>query len=235
MRHSLISTHFASTSKRRSFAICLALLLALVSRGVLGQTPSGDQGKWSKDSVDISVDQNLNRSIHLKSPDGTVSVVISGIDLRVLRGSSLLATKAYGTASYDFGVNMIGELTWAPDSRSFFVTESDGGQLGFWFSTAYMVSDTSVTKVDISKSPLRAFQKSRLCSQEDLDNANAVGLEWIQPSSRILMAVLAPATTGCKKGVMGFEVDPRSGTVFSTYTRSQLKQKFPSAFSRLHY
>lgn len=123
-----------------------------------------------------------------------------------------------------FGTYVGAEVAWAPDSKAFFVTYSDGGTVGGFHALVYRVDDTGVHKSEPVPPGTRQFRPD--CITHDYPNVGAI--QWGEDSTSLIIAVEVPPHSGCVN--MGtfkaFEVSVADGKVLKEYGQLEAKQVF---------
>jgi hypothetical protein len=203
----------------------VAMLLLCISTGLFSskapdRRTSIEGGGWSSQSISLlntwgALDDNPNRVASFKSPDGKKTVFIHGRSVSIeING------KKYET---ELGDLTNPELGWAPDSNRFFVTWTDGGELGTWHVDVYAISSFGLTKESgVERSARRDFEER--ARQQKLPkgglsaeacSANVVGSKWAGTSDALFVAVLFPNTSRCRwMGHMeGYEIAIPTGKI----------------------
>lgn len=163
-------------------------------------------------------------TIRIPSPDGTKTVTA----VYNLKNDLILLTVAAGTKQFKAKVqgSVGSELTWSPDSKAFFLTYSDAGLGGEYFTLVFYVSEQGLRKVNPSLVVKRAFGYP-VCSHGPT-NANVVGVAWLEGSHRILIAAQVPPLTICDgyNTFKAFELTLPSALVVKSYGQIAAKQSF---------
>lgn len=238
--------------------VCLVLLLPVASSGQINRiakdkhptdcTEKGDsrymvcRGAWSGKTVALfntwmAPDTNPERRLDLPSPDGEKIIWVRGFRVRLRMNG-----KQYWTP---FGNMHDAEVGWAPDSTRLFVTWTESGQLGPWHTQVYNVSETGLVEIPgvtrrvqpdmirrmrrapipqwVDSKELRGMWSTLLYCADD-----AVGSQWLNGSSEILVAALAGPDSGCK--YMGdfvvYRIEVATGKILQTYTAREAQRDF---------
>lgn len=238
--------------------VCLVLLLPVALSGQINRiakdkhptdcTEKGDsrymvcRGAWSGKTVALfntwmAPDTNPERRLDLPSPDGEKIIWVRGFHVRLRMNG-----KQYWTP---FGNMHDAEVGWAPDSTRLFVTWTESGQLGPWHTQVYNVSETGLVEIPgvtrrvqpdmirrmrrapspqwVDSKELRGMWSTLLYCADD-----AVGSQWLNGSSEILVAALAGPDSGCK--YMGdfvvYRIEVATGKILQTYTAREAQRDF---------
>jgi hypothetical protein len=119
------------------------------------------------------------------------------------------------------------ELAWSPDSKAFFVTYSDGGNIGIYHVKVVYVNPTGLRIVEpVGKT--RQLVRPRCFDPEP---PNIAAIKWARSdSSRLVIAAEVPAHSNCAS--MGtfraFEIGVPEGKVLFTYDQIAAKKLFAS-------
>ena len=173
---------------------------------------SVNRGEWSTQAVSLfntwgGLDSNPGRVLSLPSPDGkniiqvrneTVAIFING--------------KAYRTR---LGEKTSAELGWAPDSQSFFLTWTDGGDTGTWHTELYSVTNSGIKQVTGFEQQIRRDFEDRIrhlpmpkeftgtidrhfWTEAEYCEANIVAAQWLNGSHELLISTLVPNVGDCR-------------------------------------
>jgi hypothetical protein len=117
------------------------------------------------------------------------------------------------------------EAAWAHDSSAFFVTYSDGGNIGRYHVLVVYVTDAGIHVIEPVPDGSLLFKPS--CFDPELPNVGAIG--WIgNGSDRLAIAVEVPPHSSCAS--MGtfkaYVIQLPSGKVISTYGQIEAKRAF---------
>ena len=119
------------------------------------------------------------------------------------------------------------EFQWAPDSKAFFLTYSDGGAVGNYEVMVYYPSDEGVETIE----PTSAVEKDFLayypkCAEPETPNLG--GVAWVKDSRRLLVAAQVLPHSNCD--MMGtfslYEIEVPSGKIIKKYDQLRAKSLF---------
>jgi hypothetical protein len=204
-----------------------AVAILLVAFNAFAQTDSpGRTGLWSRSATWIwAVDKPLT----IASPDGKKSVFVQPIHNPDSDATTIVTVRA-NDRSYktQMGSWVNAELAWSPDSKAFFVTYSDGGNVGTYHVKVVYVDDTGLRMTEPVANGRRLFVPTCF----DPERPNVASIEWLgHESSRLLIAVQVPPHSSCAS--MGtfraFEIGLPDGNVVSRYGQIAAKKLFGSA------
>jgi len=130
--------------------------------------------------------------------------------------------QANGTSYSTIGWWVNAEAAWAPDSKAFFITYSDGGNVGTYHVRIFYVTDSDPKVVEPIPDGSILFQPRCF----DLEKPNVGAIKWMGSGSGLLLiAVEVPPHSSCAS--MGtfeaFEIELPSGKVVSHYNQLTAK------------
>ncbi len=185
----------------------------------------------------MAPDSNPERRLDLPSPDGEKIIRVRGFHVRLRMNG-----KQYWTP---FGDMHDAELGWAPDLTRLFVTWSESGPLALWHTQIYNVTQTGLVEIPgvtrqaqpdmiprMRRAPIPEWvdtkEKRAMWSGLIYCADDAVGSQWLNDSSEILVAALAGPDSGCK--YMGdfvvYRIDMATGNVLQTYSEKEAQRAF---------
>jgi hypothetical protein len=163
-------------------------------------------------------------------PDGKKAIVIPPLQNPDSDQAHTVKVRANGREyRTDIGAWVNAEAAWSPDSTAFFVTYSDGGNVGTYHVKIVYVESTGLRMVE----PVPNGDKLLvpICDgQESTPNVGAI--KWMgNDASRLLIAVEVPPHSSCAG--MGtfkaFEIEVSDGSVLARYGQLQAKKLFRHA------
>ena len=126
----------------------------------------------------------------------------------------------------DIGAWVNAEAAWSPDSKAFFVTYSDGGNVGTYHVEIFYVESTGLRIVE----PVPSGEKLLVPTcYGGTETPNVGAIKWMgKDASRLLIAVEVPPHSSCAS--MGtfkaFEIAIPDGSVLASYGQLQAKKRF---------
>jgi hypothetical protein len=206
-------------------------------------SPHGLPGWWSATAIDLidyadsarCYDED-SRNISIPSPDGKTELRLYGDSIRfVYRKASgpTLHIHHFATVGYP------AEISWAPDSNAFYITESNGSIRGFQ-ATIYYGQERRLRELpDISPVIWSAINDHHQCVEIGHDkikyvvDANIAGLRWVENSSRLLLIAEIPVDTPCPRGYFaGYVIALPERTIVARYSPSELMKLYPESIGR---
>jgi hypothetical protein len=181
------------------------------------------RGIFSRSAKDLWVSKRLV----IPSPDGRKSINVDPPRSADYSGPPAVELAANGTSYSTIGYWVNGEAAWAPDSKAFFITYSDGGNVGTYHVKIFYMTDSDPRVVEPIPDGSTLFQPR--CFSPEPPNVGAI--KWMGGSSRsLLIAVEVPPHSSCAS--MGtfeaFEIELPSGKVISHYNQLTAKKLFKS-------
>lgn len=195
--------------------ITIVHMVLLMSISCSSETRSSDQVTWSEQAHSISY-QDRHRLIRVCSPDSSKIVIIDDMNLAVtVQGDTVPGTD-------DIGVSTLAELSWAENSKGFFITESLGGATGEWRVTAFLIRNGEVHRMDIAENAINEFKKTYECKKAE--EPNIFGITWMNGTERILLVAQVPPHSSCPEmgNLMGYIVSVTSGDIIEEIDQKEL-------------
>jgi hypothetical protein len=204
-------------------------------------TPPPEIGYWSSEARIIPntwvYPLYTLTSVKIDSPDHNSSINGEGDDVSVTIGDKTLPTS--------LGKKTDVEVGWAPDSKRFFISWTDGGLVGRWHVEVYDVSAGVLREIKgIEKRPRRDFdqlvrrlprpantlaepeialwESARYCY------SNAVGAQWLKGSDELLVSLTVDPEGDCKQGgeFRVYRVAVPSGTILERFGEEEAHRLF---------
>lgn len=202
--------------------IVRALSVFLIATCALAQGVEGHGGVYSHFAIDIWG----GRVGLIPSPDGKKAISI--LLPRTLGSDQThrVVVRAYGREyRTPIGAWVNAEAAWSPDSEAFFVTYSDGGNVGTYHVKVVYVTAAGIRIIEPIPNGTRLFVPT--CFDPEFPNVAAI--RWTRPdSSLLLIAVEVPPHSSCAS--MGtfkaFEIALPDGSVVARYGQIAAKKAF---------
>jgi hypothetical protein len=190
-----------------------------------------DDGLWSSQATRLdfsegTVDSPGVRHIVVTSPDGRKRLVVKDDEIRVegtdVRPASGISVEVYPLA----------EAQWAPDSRAFFITQSDGGEVGGWDTVVYRVTPSGIKKILITSRVRVDFMKRYNCDVRGEHDGNEIpniaAISWLRGSNDVLLIAEVPPHSSCPEmgKFMGYRVLIGSGKILGRYSAEEVKTRW---------
>jgi hypothetical protein len=187
--------------------ICLAVAVSGLSCAADLPFEKARPGEWARDGKYLwpgptaIADFPLGgRNIAVVSPDSTITLTVRDSEMTV-SGPSV--------TSRSIGIDSLSEILWAPDSKAFAITSSDGGWVGTWTVTVHWRDGRTTNP---SKAALQRFKREFPMCPDEFPNVAAVG--WAQSSRNLRVLVEMPCRSSCPQmcKFRGFVVDSNQRT-----------------------
>ena|SRR3989442_10062516 len=120
------------------------LLLAASTTLLTAAGEAAWAGVWSVEATLLPVPID-HQSIRVVAPDKSRVAIVEDVALKVEAGGKLLG------GLENVGLYRPAELIWSPDSRAFAVTQTDGGAVGTWSVTVFLIEKERVRHMIVSK------------------------------------------------------------------------------------
>ncbi len=195
----------------------LALALAYSSLALGEDRPSG--GVWSKRAIVLPYAGDARRIV-VPAPNNQTQLLVEGITIRVVRAGQPLP------GIENVGIGTLAEVLWAPDSRAFLVTESDGGIVGSWTVRLFLIEGRRIDSRSIAAEVIRQFKKRFRCREPEEPNVGAIG--WSEDSRSALLVAEVPPHSSCPEmgKVRGYRVSVRTGKILEDLTQEGIKTRW---------
>ena len=123
------------------------------------------------------------------------------------------------------------EVAWSPDSRSFFTTESDGGLVGSWYISVYVLSDRSVRRHDYTGCVRRSFRPFVHCDTAEVPNV--AGIAWVDNTTLLVAAEVPPHSSCTNMGqYAGYSISIGAGRILARYSENEVRQRWGTKLGR---
>jgi hypothetical protein len=192
--------------------------------GLTAQTADITSGIYSRSAKDIWGSKRLV----IPSPDGRKMISVGPPHHPNSDETHSVTFRANGKSYPTYiGSWVNAEAAWAPDSKAFFATYSDGGNVGTYHVKIFYVTDSGLRVVEPIPNGRTLFQPR--CFEPERLNVGAI--KWMGvDSGSLLIAVQVPPHSSCAS--MGtfeaFEIALPSGRVVSHYDQITAKKLFKS-------
>jgi hypothetical protein len=200
----------------------IILLVLLFEVAAWSQTKTGDDSLFSHTAASIWASYFVN----IPSPDGTKLILVRPPErpdseeahtVFVRSGDRLYRTK--------IGALVNAEAGWSPDSKAFFITYSDGLDVGTYHVRIVYPTPSGLRTIEPVPDGRKLFKLS--CLDPEVPNVGAIG--WVgQDSSELAIAVQVPRLSSCaSKGTFkAFVLRLPSGAVVSELGQIEAKKLF---------
>jgi hypothetical protein len=213
----------------KPFSLTFVSTAVVMVAGVAGAAPPAvaRDGIYSKAAIPIWANVGTaDKPLKIVSPDERSSVSFwkdssdGEIKLR------LAGRLGQSTMTLNPAVNA--ELEWSPDSEAFFITASDGGNVGNYHLLLYTDQNNSLVVRDFSPLIAKAFGNPVKCFDPEVPNIGGIG--WQRGHGRLLLAAEIPPHSNCDS--MGtfkaYQVDVVNMHIVDSYSQLAAKQRFGS-------
>ena len=216
--------------------IRVSFLIMMVVASSLGQESHCSldlkPGQWSKHALDISPPApSRQQSLRVCAPDGKSVVLVQNERWSVEVNGRKLAVNAKRAQLAPYS-----ELSWAPDSRAFYLTESEGYSSGYE-TTIYLIRKAHIEPVSgVTRVVTTKFERRHRCSYSyegaDVGNRpNVAGLAWSDARHLVMIAEVPPIGICKGMGYFGgfsYSIDVRSTQ--GSYSPKQLSDEWHDSF-----
>jgi hypothetical protein len=223
----------------------LMVLLVLAPFSAWGQwspqsgcPPGGGPGRWNNTATDLITSSDFRcedeqmRDLRVYSPDHRSSVHIVGDQWSVRVGKLTLSLKA--NESY---VGYPAELGWAPDNKTFYITQIEGG-LRTYRTEIYRVQESGIERLPGVAQNVHSDFDAKYGCVENVDGrpnrwpSNIAGFKWIDGSGQLVLIAAVPSAGICERSSYfeGYLVSIPDGKILARYTPKELKRRWGRSF-----
>jgi hypothetical protein len=213
--------------KKRNWLLLIVLTVCATSvlQAQRSSCPKGFHTLYSKKAT--SLDPALTRPVRITSPDGQKVLSIRTVeDSRDPDGlhvnySVRFAGKTFRTKLLGWN----GEVAWSPDSKAFAVTQTEGG--GGLGSRVYvfLVGETELAKLDVSRPIEKDFGNPVKCEPPNT-KPNTGFVRWGEDSLLVAAEVVNVSTCDCMGTYRVYEMNVPALTIRRTYSQLEAKKLF---------
>ncbi len=196
----------------------VTMLLLTASMCLPGSTMA-QAGNWSKEATSLLY-SGMTRTIKVVSPDGRKSAVIDNERIAVVVDGKRLP----GTRGSE--IDTLAELGWAPDSKAFFITASEGGAIGRWYVRVYVLVGDGIRRLNIGQEVVKDFKRHYKCWEPEAPNVGAV--TWVEGSAKLLLVAQVPPHSSCREmgKLGGYVVSVPKGRILESMEEKALRARW---------
>jgi hypothetical protein len=199
-------------------AVLVASIGALITLSAYGGI-----GAYSRSAVMVWAN---NHRLVVPSPDRQSSIVVQPFEDPAAHDGNRVTVHTHGREyKTDIGDWVNAEVEWSPDSKAFFVTYSDGGNVGTYHVKIFFLGDSGLRVLEPIPDGRVLFAPT--CYHEEWPNVGAI--KWIgSDPSVLLIAVEVPPHSSCASmgNFRAFQIDVNTGKVISQYDQISAKKLF---------
>jgi hypothetical protein len=178
-----------------------------------------EQGMWSAKAINIHPLPSCLEKGHVSSPDKKFVLEVQDAILKVQSGKQQ-------SAPAEIYLDGIAEIGWAANSEAIFITRSDGGWVGSWYTRVVFLGKETLSELDVTKQALENYEKNVSKCPEEVPNVAAIG--WIDGTKTLLIVVSTPNHSSCPDmgNFEGYLVTVPSGDIKRRYGEAELQKEF---------
>jgi hypothetical protein len=200
----------------------LTMVLVFAVLSIAPARPAGAQGgEWSNHAAAVP----SKRTFVVPSPDRKRIIVVDGGQLSVAESGVVIP----GGGGID--VLQSAEVLWAPDSKAFAVTASDGSESGGWDISVFVLENDRCNYYRVTADAVQRFLTRHACGDEE---PNIGAVKWTKESKQLLIALEIPRRSACRdRGTAGgYVVNVPSGTIAVEYDGARLAEDWGESLGR---
>jgi hypothetical protein len=192
--------------------------------------PKQLSGDWSRDAISLNesnADDSSEYIIMPRTRSKIIKVLKKGRTIQVIAKERILKT------SDELGVDALCELLWSKKLNAFVLTQSEGGWVGSWYASIYLMDADSVRVIDISSNVIKSFMKHYSCP-EGTEEPNIGALKWLNNDKELLLIAEVPPHSSCPDMgmIMGYIVEISTGRIIKEYDQDSLKKQWGKNLGR---
>jgi hypothetical protein len=200
----------------------LGTILALLTVTCAFASQGVDGGLFARHATSIWAAGEVT----IPSPDGTKAIVVRPPRDKGSDETHVVSVRVDGREfPTKIGEWVNAEALWAPDSTAFFVTYSDGGNIGTYHVKVFNVTKAGLRVVEPIPNGRRLF--APWCF--DAEYPNVAAIRWTaHDSSRLLIAVQVPPHSSCASSgtFRAYEIAVTNSKVLRHFGQLRAKQMF---------
>ena len=205
-----------TSTRGRALLVTVPVLFALMGSPAAERSERHDPTAFACDSKIFSL-QDFESSPSVMSPDGKNRVRLNkDHSFRVLADEAEIAR-----LGNDFDMSCCIEVGWAPDSKQFFISYSNGGATGGYSVRLYTTSGNHVKENSAPEVALNDFKVKHDCPSR---GANVFFLSWTSDSRKVFLVTEVYPTGDCGPAMgryRGYLMDVAGGTIVRRYGEKQ--------------
>jgi hypothetical protein len=223
---------------KRACVWILLLFLAEIpglASGVKAVCPPEGVGQWSKEATFLCPQykgRDYTRDMRIPSPNGEAVARVGYENWWLEMGGrkvSLPSKESRLAINYS-RATANAELGWAPDSITFYLTQSENraGVQGF-YTGVYRIIGHRVSVLNVNAIVQREFNRHHKCVSYDVDGkryseeADIGAVKWVNGSDQLLMVAETTYDSTCDRGYFaGYLVSLSQGKVIQRYSAREL-------------
>lgn len=218
-----IANHFVSILAE---SFLLALFLCSVPYAASQDSscrPASEPGQWSAVAIDVSWPRQpqAHRNFCASSPDHLKVIHVVDDYWWVETNQARITPKWDALMQF--------ELQWAPDSQTFYTTQSEGLTIIYTVDAYHIVGNRVERYRSINHTTISDFNRRHRCWNEAYQTGNApniAGLTWIDNSKQLLVVAQVPPIGICGDGMRyfgGYLITLPSGRITRRFSPNELK------------
>jgi hypothetical protein len=198
--------------------------------------PPDGVGQWSKEAMFLCPQykgRDYTRDMRIQSPDGEAVVRVGYENWWLEMGGRKMSlpSKESRLAIDDSRVTENAELAWAPDSVTFYLTQSENraGVQGFYTGVYRVTKDRVVSLLNVNEIVQREFDRRHVCVAYDVrgkrysEEADISAVKWVNGSDQLLVVAETTYDSECARGYFaGYLVSLSQRKVIQRYSAREL-------------
>jgi hypothetical protein len=164
-------------------------------------------------------------SFVVRAPSGPAAVVYAsdGVYLQISRRRTILDDAVEPPP--------LTEVLWAPTSRAFVITASDGGNVGTWRAHFYFLDENN-NPIPRDIRGLIGQDADAFANCQTREQVNLAAITWLKGGSELLVVAEVPPHSSCQNmgALMGFVISVKSWAVEKKLSQKDMLSKFRKRF-----
>lgn len=183
-------------------------------------------GQWSRDArylwpgpTAIADAPENTRAIRITDASGASTLSIDDYSATLARQLPDRVTQT------KFEIESLAESLWSPDGKALVITQSDGGWVGTWSVSVFVLEGSTWRHKDVSASLQADFRKAMRLPKSEFPNFGAVA--WLDGGAKLIVAGEVPCHSSVRNmcQVRGYVIEIRDSKVLERLECKELLQR----------
>lgn len=197
-------------------------------------------GLWSREATYLCPQwkgREFTRDMRVKSPDGEATIRVGREHwwLEIGGEKISLPPRESRLTDDDSRVTENAELAWAPDGKTFYLTQTENraGVQGFYTGVYRIVKGRVLSLLNIDEIVQREFDVRHRCVSYDArgkrysEEADIAAVRWVDGPDQLLMIAETPYDSECRRGYFaGYMVSLSQRKVTQRYSARELMNRW---------
>ena len=223
----------------------LATIPSLGKTGAPACPPEGTAGAWSREAIYLCPQykgRDFTRDMSIQAPDGKTTLRVGNERWWLeLEGRMIFLPRGESRVTEDDSrVTENAEFAWAPDGRTFYLTQSENraGVQGYYTLVVRVVKGRIVRALDVNRIIQHEFNRHHECVAYDArgkrysEESDIGAVKWVD-SDQLLMVAETTYDSDCARGYFaGYLVSLSQQKVVRRYSAGELMPAWSDAIGK---